>query len=118
MTKIKDLPVWLFGCDNGLKRYSPVIPPVPVIETKKQIQEIEPVKLKIPKKPVKKQIVYSSEGESEEEIIVKKKKVSTKKKAKVIESTDKESLSENSSDEEQNFSEKKKKLKNLKKYLK
>jgi len=74
--------VWLFGCDDRLKRYSPVIPPTPVIETKKQIHEIEPVKLKIPKKPVvKQQIVYSSEGESEEEIIVKMKKVSTKKKS-------------------------------------
>ena len=110
MTKIKDIPSWLFRCDDGLKKYVPVpqTPPVPVVEPKK---ETESAKLKQPKKPVKKQIVYSSE-ESEEEL-VKKKKGSNK--AKVV-TTDEDSLSEGSSEED--FSEKKKKLKNLKKYLK
>jgi len=108
MTKIKDIPSWLFGCDDSLKKYVPKTPPVPVVEPKK---ETEPVKLKQPKKPVKKPIVYSSE-ESEEEVVKKKK---SSKKAKAV-STDEDSLSEGSSDED--FSQKIKKLKNLKKYLK
>jgi hypothetical protein len=108
MTKIKDIPSWLFICDDGLKKYAHKTTPVQVAEPKK---ETEAVKLKLPKKPVKKQIVYSSE-ESEEEVVKKKKK---SKKAKAV-STDEDSLSEGSSDED--FSEKKKKLKNLKKYLK
>jgi hypothetical protein len=108
MTKIKDIPSWLFGCDDSLKKYAPKTPPIPEVEHHK---ETEVVKHKIPKKPVKKQIVYSSE-ESEEEV-VKKKKIS--KKAKAV-STDEDSFSESCSEED--FSEKKKKLKNLKKYLK
>ena len=108
MTKIKDIPSWLFGCDDSLKKYAPKTPPVPVVEPKKQT---EPVKHKLPKKPMKNPIVYSSE-ESEEEVVKKKK---SSKKAKAV-STDEDSLSEVSSDED--FSEKKKKLKNLKKYLK
>jgi len=108
MTKIKDIPLWLFKCDDSLKKYVPKTPPVPFAEPKK---ETEPVKLKLPKKPVKKQIGYSSE-ESEEEVVKKKK---GSKKAKVV-TTDEDSLSEASS--EKDFSDKKEKLKNLKKYLK
>ena len=108
MTKIKDIPSWLFRCDDGLKKYAPKTPPVQVWEPKK---ETETVKLKQTKKPMKKQIVYSSE-ESEEEVVKKKK---SSKKAKVV-TTDEDSLSDGSSEED--FSEKKKKLKNLKKYLK
>jgi len=108
MTKIKDIPSWLFKCDDGLKKYVPKTTPVQVAEPQK---ETEAVKAKQPKKPVKKQIVYSSE-ESEEEVVKKKK---GSKKAKVV-TTDEDSLSEGSSEED--FSEKKKNLKNLKKYLK
>ena len=93
MTKIKDIPSWLFRCDDGLKKYAPKTPPVQVAEPKK---ETEPVKVKQPtKKPVKKPIVYSSE-ESEEEVVKKKKK---SKKAKAV-STDEDSFSEGSSDED------------------
>ena len=108
MTKIKDIPSWLFRCDDSLKKYAPKTPPVPVAEPKK---ETDPVKLKQSKKPVKKPIVYSSE-ESEEEVVKKNK---NSKIAKAV-STDEDSFSEDSSEED--FSEKKKKLKNLKKYLK
>ena len=58
MTKIKDIPSWLFRCDDSLKKYAPKTPAVPVVEPKK---ETEPVKVKQTKKPMKKQIVYSSE---------------------------------------------------------
>ena len=98
----------MFKCDDSLKKYAPKTPPVPVAEPQK---ETEPVKLKLPKKPVKRAIVYSSE-ESEEEVVKKNK---NSKKAKAV-STDEDSFSEDSSEED--FSEKKKKLKNLKKYLK
>ena len=89
--RYREIPNWLFECDEYYKKKKLEIEPV-VMEVPEKIPEEESV-VKPKKKPV---VKYESDADSEEEVIVKKKKKKSKPKKKIESSGEEETNDEES----------------------